>query len=81
MKDSDLEITVGCAAAHPDRMGGQHVAKQCTGVRITHKPTGLTLMIDSERSQHRNKELALAEMQKALDLLDRNSLPTVTPPG
>lgn len=59
MKDEDVEITVGCEAAHPDWRGGQHVAKQCTGVRATHRPTGLTVLADGERSQRANLERAL----------------------
>lgn len=38
--------------------GGQHVgAESC--VRVTHLPTGLTAECKTERSQHRNKEIAL----------------------
>lgn len=40
---------------HP---GGQHVGTP-TGVRITHLPTGLVAVCKTERSQHRNKAIAL----------------------
>jgi protein subunit release factor A len=38
--------------------GGQHVGVE-TGIRVTHLPSGLTAECDSERSQHRNRAIAL----------------------
>lgn len=36
------------------------------GVTITHKPTGLSVSVDSERSQHRNRDVALAALAEKL---------------
>ncbi len=65
--DSDIVITGGCEAVHPDRRGGQHVAKPCTGVRATHRPTGISVMVDTERSQHANRRLAEKRLKATVE--------------
>ncbi len=47
--------------------GGQHQNKTESGVRYTHKPTGIAAESRSDRSQHRNDALALSMLQAKLD--------------
>ena len=49
--------------------GGQHQNVTESGVRITHRPTGVTAVARDERSQHRNRELALRRLREKLENL------------
>ncbi len=57
-RESDLRVE----AFRSSGPGGQHANKTSSAVRVTHTPTGLVAVAQEERSQHRNRALALARL-------------------
>jgi peptide chain release factor 2/peptide chain release factor len=58
----DLEITC-CRASGA---GGQHLQKTASAVRVLHRPSGISVRVETERSQHRNRALAVERLEERL---------------
>lgn len=81
---SDEDLLADCVVEtfRSSGPGGQNVNRRETGVRIRHRPTGIVVTCQRERSQYRNKQIALEQLRRKLQALSQPTpprIPTIIP--
>jgi len=69
--DDDIEIDLDMSQVRVDTYrasgaGGQHVNKTDSAIRLTHEPSGIVVQCQSQRSQHKNKDMAIKQLKAKL---------------
>jgi len=83
--DRDEELLAQCRVEtfRSGGKGGQHQNTTDSGVRLVHLPTGVRVSARNERSQHRNRLIALARLRRKLEKRNERRpprIPTAVPP-
>lgn len=82
--DSDEKLLAECEVEtfRASGPGGQNVNRRETAVRVRHRPTDIVVTCQRERSQLRNKQIALEELRRRIEARakkQRRRIPTKVP--
>jgi len=69
--NDDIEVELDMSQVRVDTYrssgaGGQHVNKTDSAVRLTHEPSGIVVQCQNQRSQHKNKDMAIKQLKAKL---------------
>ena len=69
--NDDIEVDLDMSVVRIDTYrssgaGGQHVNKTDSAIRLTHEPSGIVVQCQSQRSQHKNKDMAIKQLKAKL---------------
>ena len=69
--DDDIQVDLDMSVVRIDTYrasgaGGQHVNKTDSAIRLTHEPSGIVVQCQSQRSQHKNKDMAIKQLKAKL---------------
>lgn len=69
--EDDIEIDLDMSDVRVDTYrssgaGGQHVNKTDSAIRLTHEPSGIVVQCQSQRSQHKNRDMAIKQLKAKL---------------
>lgn len=77
--ESDEELLAQCRVDtfRAGGKGGQHQNTTESGIRLVHEPTGVRASSRNERSQHRNRSIALERLRRKLERLNHREAPRI----